>query len=175
MGDRMGEQILTQEFSLRRLELSDAEPMLEWMLTPDIYEKMQYNPQEQSLEKCQAFIKNSWENRTDLHYAITDNAKGYYGTISLKNVDLKNRNAELGIALHPKAIGKGVGAKALSLLVDKAFHELDLHKIYLYVRKDNERAVKFYKKNGWQLEGEFREHLYIRGEFKDIYWFSKKR
>ena len=175
MGDRMCKQVLDQEIMLRKLELSDAEPMLEWMLTPDIYEKMQYNPAEQSLEKCRAFIENSWESKTDLHYAITDNAKEYFGTISLKNPDFKNRNAELGIALHPKAIGKGIGAKALSLLLDKAFNELDLHKVYLYVRKDNERAVKFYKKNGWEFEGEFKEHLCILGEFKDIYWFSVRK
>lgn len=172
MGDRVCQSILNRDICLRRLELSDVEPMFEWLINPDVYEKMQYDPAKQSMERCIAFIKDSWEETNNLHYAITDETNEYFGTISLKNIDMQNKNAELGIALHPKAMGKGVGAEALRLIAQKAFGEMDLHKIYLYVRKDNERAVKFYQKNGWLYEGEFREHLYVRGEYKDICWFA---
>lgn len=172
MGNQMYQSILNSDIHLRRLELTDAEPMLEWLKNPDIYEKMQYDPEKQNLEQCMAFIRNSWEEQKNLHYAITDSTSEYLGTISLKNIDMQNRNAELGIALHPKAMGKGIGAEALKQIAQRAFEEMALHKIYLYVRKDNERAVKFYQKNGWACEGEFKGHICVRGEYKDIYWFA---
>ena len=161
-----------KEIQLRRLELSDAKRMLEWLHSPAIYEKMQYDPTKQSMESCCKFIKKSWDDIDNIHYAISDETNEYLGTISLKNIDKKNRNAELGIALHPEAMGRGVGREALKLLIHKAFVEMELHKVYLYVREDNEKAVKFYHKNGWEREGIFKDHLLIKGEYKDLYWYA---
>lgn len=175
MGDIMRKSLLKRDISLRRLELEDAVPMLEWLKNPDIYEKMQYDPEKQNMEQCIAFIKNSWKDQKNLHYAVTDSKNEYFGTVSLKNVDTQNKNAELGIVLHPKAFGKGIGAEALRLIAQIAFEEMDLHKIYLYVRQDNKRAVRFYRKNGWECEGDFKEHILARGEYKDIYWFALRK
>lgn len=170
MKKTMGETVY-----LRRLELSDAEPMLEWMLEPSIYEKMQYNPKEQSLEKCMEFIKHSWTEKENLHYAITNGEKEYLGTVSLKNVDRVNNNAEFAIALHPKAIGKQIASTALRLIMEIAFEELKLNKVYLYVRSDNARAIAFYKKNHLEYEGCFKEQLKIGESYKDIYWYALRR
>ncbi len=175
MGDIMCKPILKDEISLRKLELTDAEPMLEWMTDPDIYKNMQYDPEAQNLEKCRTFIRNSWEDRENLHCAITNRQQEYLGTVSLKNIDRKNKNAEFAIALCPKAMGKGVSASALREIMKKAFEEQNLNKVYLYVRSDNQRAVAFYKKNHLTYEGCFAEHLCVAGEYKDIYWFSLRK
>lgn len=172
MGDSMCKSVLKDHIRLRRLELADAEPMLEWMLEPSIYEKMQYDPKVQNLERCKNFIQTSWTDDRNLHYAITNYAGEYLGTVSLKNIDHQNQNAEFAIALHPKAMGKGVSSIALKKIMEKAFDELNLHKVYLYVRSDNERAIAFYKKNHLEYEGCFKEHLSINGEYKDILWFA---
>lgn len=160
---------------LRTLELSDAQLMLEWMLEPAIYEKMQYNPDEQSLKGCRNFIKKSWTDKENLHYAITDKEKQYLGTVSLKNIDIHNKNAEFAIALHMKAMGRGIAAEALRLIMKKAFEELELNKVYLYVREDNERAVAFYRRNRLEYEGCFRQHLRVNDEYRNIYWFALRR
>lgn len=175
MGDYMHKLLLRDDITLRRLELTDAADMLEWMLEPDIYGKMQYDPAEQSLEKCRRFIEQSWTDDKNFHYAITNQKKEYLGTISLKNIDKKNQNAEFAIALHPKAMGKQVGTSALRAIMEIAFMEMELNKVYLYVRSDNERAVAFYKKNGLEYEGCFREHIYSDGKFRDIYWFALRK
>lgn len=175
MGNCMCESLRKENITIRKLELADAKPMLEWMLEPDIYKKMQYNPKEQSLEKCRNFIKESWTDKRNLHYAVTNGTGEYLGTVSLKNIDEKNKNAEFAIALHPKAMGKGISAAALDAIMEKAFYDLDLNKVYLYVRSDNERAVAFYRKCRLEYEGCFKEQLYLEGEYKDIYWFALRR
>lgn len=174
MGDNVCKPLL-ERIRLRRLELTDAEPMLEWMLEPSIYEKMQYDPAKQSLEGCRRYIENSWTDRVNIHCAITNEKNEYLGTVSLKHVDMQNRNAEFAIALHPKAMGKGISKEALRLIMRKAFEELGLNKVYLYVRRDNERAVAFYKKCNLEYEGCFREQLYVNGTYKDLCWYALRK
>lgn len=171
----MCKPLLKSEIRLRKLAMSDAKSMLEWMQTPDIYEKMQYDPAKQSIETCCHFIEKSWDDKCNLHYAITDQKQTYLGTVSLKNIDRDNKHAEFAIALHPIAIGKSIGTSALRLIMGVAFEELELNKVYLYVRKDNERAIAFYERNHLELEGCFKEHLKIGESYKDIYWYALRK
>ena len=155
--------------------MSDAESLLEWMQTPDIYEKMQYDPAKQSIETCRHFIEKSWNDDKNLHYAITNQKQIYLGTVSLKNIDCDNENAEFAIALHPTAMKRNIGTLALRLIMQVAFEELGLNKVYLYVRRDNERAIAFYEKNHLEQEGCFKEHLKIGESYKDIYWYALRK
>ena len=168
----MCKSILKTEISLRSLKLEDAEPMLEWMTNPDIYKKMQFDGKNQTLEKCQKFIQHSWNDKKNLHYAITNSSEEYLGTVSLKNIDEENCNAEFAIVIMPSVMGKGIALVAMQKILEKAFYELGLSKVYLYVRNDNERAVKFYRKNQIRQEGCFRKHLFVDEEFKDVFWFA---
>lgn len=163
------------KLKLRKLQLDDAERMLEWMLDPNIYSKMQYDHNRINLDTCRLFIKNSWNDKLNLHWAIVDSNNDYMGTISLKNIDYKNKNAEFGVAMHPVYMRRGVATYALCEVAEKAFFELELNKIYLYVRCDNERAVLFYKKNHMEYEGCAKEHLFVDGEYKDVLWFSLRK
>lgn len=160
---------------LRKLQVSDANLMLEWMSNPDIYSKMQYDHKHLDLNKCIFFIKNSWEDKHNLHFAISNFNSEYMGTISLKNIDYKNKITELGIAVHPMYMGKEIASFALNEIAKKAFFELELNKIYLCVRADNERAVRFYEKNQLELEGCAKEHLFAEGKYRDVLWFALRK
>ena len=166
---------LNSKISIRKLKLEDAAQMLAWMKNPDIYKNMQYNPQEQTLERCELFIKNSWIDKDNFHFAITDSVEQYLGTVSLKNIDRKNSNAEFAIALCPEYMGKGIAPAAMIEIMTYAFEELGLQKVYLYVRRDNARAVAFYQKMHLSYEGCFNQNLRIKGAFKDILWYALHR
>ena len=58
------------------------------------------------------------------------------------------------------------------LLLDIAFNEMGLHKVYLNVLDNNFRAIKLYEKLGFKLEGEFKEHLYLREHFCGLKWYA---
>ena len=83
-------------------------------------------------------------------------------------VDWKNRNAELGIAIWKKDYwGKGYGADAIKTLLKYAFHELNLHKVYLRVYDFNKRAIRCYEKAGFKKEGILREVFWRNGKWHD--------
>lgn len=164
-----------QNIILRTLKMEDAELMLQCMSDPKVYSKMRYNHREIDLDKCISFIENSWTDQRNLHWAISNEKSEYLGTVSLKNIDKDNEKAELGIVVHPVYMGKGIASEALQEIAEKAFNELGLNKIYLYVRCDNERAIAFYKKNQMELEGCAKDHILIHKEYKDVLWFALRK
>lgn len=160
---------------LRSLEEKDVEGMLEWMNDPDIQRCFRFSAQEKTRKEVLDFIKGAEIRPTDgknIHYAIADDNNEYLGTISLKNVDLQSRNAEYAISLRRCAQGKGIATWATKEILKKAFEEFQLQRVYLNVLSDNEKAIRLYEKCGFIYEGAFRRHLFLRGEFKTLMWYS---
>lgn len=133
---------------LRNLELKDAPLMLEWMHDRSVVEDLRTNFLSKTLEDCENFIKNSWNDKNSWNVAIVDEADTYMGTVSLKNI--KEDSSEFGITVRACAMGKGYSIWAMKEVLRIGFEERGLKKIYWCVSPDNKRAVRFYDKNGFQ-------------------------
>ncbi len=162
---------------LRSLKEKDAVLMLEWMHDAEIQKAFQKKMINLTLDDAIKFCRESNKNDTiadgiNMHYAIVDETDEYYGTVSLKKIDLRNKNAEYAIAMRRSAQGKGIAWQATKLVLQIGFDKFKLHRIYLNVLKDNERAIHFYRKFGFIYEGEFRDCLLIDGQYKTLEWYS---
>lgn len=163
---------------LRRLEEKDAQGMLEWMHNPDIQKCFKKNMMdttyEQALHFCQtASIPERPIHGSSVHYAIADDCTDeYLGTISLKDIDLENGSAEYAISTRKHIHGKGIAKKATGLLLEKAFFEFGLHRVYLNVLSNNVAAIRLYEKCGFVFEGQFRQHFRQGSEFVDWKWYG---
>ena len=160
---------------IRALKDKDAVRMHEWMQNTDITKKFQTDFGSFSLEKVQAFIKNAAKQTLEdanLSYAIVNDNDEYMGTISLKNINKVDKNAEYAIVTRADAHGKGYARIASQEILRIAFEDLDLERVYLYVSVKNVAANKFYQKFGFVEEGVFRKHVKISGELTDIRWYS---
>ena len=156
---------------LRQLELKDAKGMLEWMKDRELSALFRFDSDKITYESIKDFIESSKTDNRNKHFAIADNDDEYLGTISLKNIDNINKNAEYAISLRKCAIGKDVAKWATNAILNVAFIELDLHKVYLNVLNDNLRAIKFYEKIGFIYEGEFIDHLRIRDKWVSLKFY----
>ncbi|MBT9150543.1 MAG: Spermidine N(1)-acetyltransferase [candidate division WS2 bacterium] len=165
-------QIGGDKVKLRRLAVKDLDKMLEWMKDPDISQSFRFDTNNISKDQVIDFINNSIDKR-NVHLAIVCDADEYLGTISLKNIDGENSNAEYAISLRRKALGTEVAKKATDTILYIAFYEMGLNRVYLNVLSKNTRAVRFYEKYGFSFEGEFIDHLKIRGEYQSLKWFGK--
>lgn len=163
---------------LRELQEKDAPFMLEWMHDKEIQKAFKKDMSKMCLEDTQKFCRESGipkeiKDGTCIHFAIVDEQDEYLGTISLKNFDLSSGNAEYAISVRKKVQGKGVAVKATELLLEKAFKEYGLHKVYLNVLADNKRAIRMYEKCGFVYEGVFKEHVRtIEGKYVDLLWYG---
>lgn len=157
---------------LRKLEPRDAEGMLNWMSDPSISQYFRFSKDSATLESVNNYINQAQSSEKDMHLAIADDDDNYVGTISLKSIDPIARNAEYAISTCAQVHGTGIALEATKEILRIAFKELNLHRVYLNVLADNGRANHFYKKCGFVYEGRFREHVNIRGELKDLNWYS---
>jgi len=160
---------------LRKLQKKDAEGMLEWMHDEEIQQNFRTDMLSRDYADALSFIENAVEKPEEgknIHYAIVDEKDEYLGTISLKNVDLTAGKAEYAICLRRKAQGKGIAREATQELLRKAFEEFGLERVYLNVLADNEKAIHLYEKCGFCYEGEFRRHLFLNGEYRNLKWYG---
>ena len=157
---------------IRNLKIDDAEGMYEWMHDDNVIQWFTFDGKKMTQENIVEFIeKNKLLCADNQHYAISNDGE-YAGTVSLKNIDEKNRNAELAIALRTKFQGSGIAKNCIKELLRLAYLELNLHKIYLNVLSNNIRAKKFYEKMGFKLVGKSKEHIYKNGTFVDLDWYE---
>ena len=98
------------------------------------------------------------------------------GSIDLHDVDQRNGNASLGIAIGDRAdTGHGYGADALRVLVSFGFGELRLERIELEVYDFNDPARRLYERVGFRHEGTRRRALYTEGTFHDVHLMAVLR
>lgn len=132
---------------LRELELRDAPLMLEWMHDPSVVRYMRADFSGKTIDDCRRFITESRGNEKDCHLAIQDDQGTYLGTVSLKNIH--DRTAEFAITIRAAAMGKGYSKRGMAEILRLGLEEKGLDEIYWYVDRENERAIRFYDKNGY--------------------------
>lgn len=160
---------------LRNLQIKDAEGMLEWMHDPEIQQSFRMDTLHKTYEDVVSFIQNASVEPIDgqsVHYAVVDEQDEYLGTVSLKDIDMTAKKAEYAIALRKKAHGKGIATEVTKQLLQIAFEEFGMERIYLNVLSENERAIHLYERCGFSYEGEFRNHLFLYGKYQNLRWYG---
>ena len=133
---------------IRKLELKDAPLMLEWMHDKSVVKDLQADFCSKTLYDCDQFIMSSRNTCKNLHLAIADDNDEYMGTVSLKNIE--DDKAEFAITVRNCARGKGYSRYGMNEIIKIGLENMNLSRIYWYVDKNNQRAIKFYDKNGYQ-------------------------
>jgi RimJ/RimL family protein N-acetyltransferase len=119
-----------------------------------------------------AWIGTAAEDRSQANFVILSAEQpgcAPLGTISLTSIDMHSRHAEYGrLYVDPAQRRGGVAVRASRLLVEYAFLELNLRRIYLRVLADNHNAIELYKRLGFAEEGRLVQHVYKNGDYRDV-------
>jgi RimJ/RimL family protein N-acetyltransferase len=154
---------------LTPLRQRDAEAMFGWInAREDVLFNAPYRPVGEGAHL--AWFESRQHDRDGVIFAIRplqdDRLVGY---CQLVNVQWVHRSAELRIRLGTEADrGRGFGTDAVRLLVEFAFRDLNLRRVFVHVFADNTRAARVYEKVGFVREGVLREAVYIDARYVDI-------
>lgn len=145
---------------IRILSQKDAQYMYEWMHDDDVTKDLRGYFKDKTLEDCRSFIREEMTDAKEfiesdksvenIHLAITNNNDIYMGTVSLKNISYDNFTAEFAITVRKEAMGMGYAAFGMKSIIKLGFSK-GLKKIFWCVSKYNQRAIKFYNKNGYRM------------------------
>jgi len=161
--------------TLRPLSLKDAPNFCRWLSDPELTEFLtrwrHFGPP--SLSEERNWIKKNKEISHDANFSIDAADGAHIGSVSLKNIDRLDKNAEFGIFIGDKKYwGQGCGTEAGRLIINYGFKKLKLRLIYLRYIAFNIRGEKSYKKLGFKPAGRIRRLLELDGFFHDQCWMD---
>ena len=146
-------RVVGERCYLSPIDPDDAPKYVEWLNDPELAVMLQIVVKPVSLAGEREFMEKI--SKDPYQFAIVDKKSNkLIGGCGLKDVDLVNRTALMGIFLgNRKYWGKGYGEEATRLLVDFAFSYVNLRSIMLEVFDFNPRAVRCYEKVGFKHVG----------------------
>lgn len=166
--------ILTDEtITLRAIEETDASVFYEMINSPEIEGSVLGNSYPVSMEQQKNWIKNLG-NGNIVRYAI-DNGEGAVGMCSISSIDMRNRTANLNVKLLQSERGRGYAKKALILVIDYCFLELNMNCLTANILARNTRSQKLFEKVNFICEGVQRQRVYKSGEYLDVLSYSLLR
>lgn len=92
----------------------------------------------------------------------------YVGQCSVNQIYWPARNGRIFLVVRKEKQHGGRGAAALTALIERAFGEIGLHKLWLIVRRDNRRAQAMYLRAGFEFEGTLRDEYCVNGRYFDM-------
>lgn len=158
---------------LRELEMRDAPRILEWMHDKSVTKDLKTNFSVLTIKDVERFILQSRDTHLNLHKAIVSDLDEYMGTVSLKEINQDDGNAEFAITVRSDAMTKGYSWYGMTEMLDLAFSELGLLSVYWCVSRKNERAVHFYDKHHFHEAVDIPKNILKRYEGTDnLKWYS---
>ena len=112
------------------------------------------------------------KNKDKITLAIDINGK-VFGGIAIH--DIKGHKAEFGYWLAQNYWGRGIMTKAVRLMVNHCFKNLNLKRVYAYTFADNKQSARVLEKNGFKKEGLIEKHATKNGKFVDCYLYAKTK
>ena len=149
------------EVKIRKFIETDIENKVKWINNPLNNEFLHYNiPLDVSNTKKWFETTKNNSNRHDMIIEYNNIPVGVIGII---NIDKKK--GEYYITLGENNYKrKGISYEATKLILDYAFYELNLEKVWLCVDENNIAARKLYEKIGFIQEGLLRKDIFFKGE-----------
>jgi len=171
--------IIGDQIRLRAIEKEDLPLFVKWLNDPEVRQGLSIIMPLSLTEEEDWFagmLKRSPFERSLAIEIQPDPRKEvlvFVGNCGFINIDWQNRLAEIGIQINEKEYwNQGYGTKAMRLMLKHGFENLNLHRLWLRVFENNQRAIRSYEKAGFTLEGKFREAQFLEGKYVDVMIFS---
>jgi len=165
------------DFWIRPVKPEDAEGISELRRMPGVFENILAISSER-IDYSQEYIDNLQGNAHQF-VAVTEKdgeelVIGTAGIASFKNPRVAH-SANFGIAVHREYQNAGVGTALMKTILDLADNWLMLVRLELTVFCENEGAVRFYKRSGFEIEGKKRMSAVRCGKYADEYVMGRIR
>lgn len=160
---------------LRPITLEDGPIIVKWRNTTDVSSHC-FDKTQITVESNAAFYKSYIESgkykqyiveRIDEDFGVSSYA---IATVYLKDFDRVNHRCELCIfTSDDQEWNTESQSIAIKMLLDKAFSEFGMHKVYTYVFADNKDEVALMKRAGLKEEAVLeKEAVNLSGEYVDV-------
>lgn len=166
-GDMPGPAFLRGDrVELRVIEEEDL-PFLQRVVNDPRVWRSLFAAEPKTMDDERAFYEEAVNADDQVHLLICDDGESV-GIVGLSGIDLNWGIAEVGYYVDPDAQDRGYATEALRLVVEYAFDQRRLAKLYAHALATNEPSRRVLEKNGFEEEGRLREEAFVDGERVDV-------
>ena len=167
--------LIAEDFMLRQIIATDIKDIYNGLSNPDVIKY--YGVSYKSLTDTQQqmdWFKELEQTATGIWWAIVNN-NTFYGAVGFNNLSQIHKKAEIGFWLLPKYWGRGLMSKAVSLVCNYAYNDLQLHRIEALVETDNQNSKKLLEQLNFNFEGTLVDYEIKNGNFISVDIYAKFR
>ena|SRR3990167_3160564 len=152
-------------YYLREVKESDHEWLVELHNDPEVLRNIT-DPRSITIEQHLAWWSSisSDPRQLRLMFAIGDEQVGF---TKFYNIDRANSSCTLGADIHKKHRGHGYAHIMWTLMLDRVFLDMKLHRAALTTAEYNAIGIHIYRKLGFREEGRLEQSLLRDGVFRD--------
>ena len=175
MGEEEFFSLRSERLILRRFADRDLEPFLAYRNDPEV---ARYQSWDSFTEReAIAMIEGLRSQRPGtpgewFQFAVQSRETGSLVGDCAMRVDEDGQQAEVGFTLSREHQGKGLATEAVSRLLDYAFGELGLHRVFAITDQENERSFALLERLGLRREGSFVQNAWFKGRWSSEYLYA---
>jgi len=152
---------------LRPVTNADHEFLVDLHNDPEVLKNLTH-PSPITVEQHMNWWEKTKNNPSQLRLIFEVDGK-CAGFTKFYDIDLVNECCVLGADIHKSHRGKGLARLMWTLMLDKCFNELKLHRVGLTTAEYNVIGQRVYTGLGFKVEGKFTQSLFREGKFWDQY------
>ena len=161
---------------LRKWEFSDLEDLVKNANNYNVASTLRDAfPYPYTVEDGKEWIEFAENEEWGYNFAITIDNKAVGGIGLIVGKDIERKSSEVGYWLGEDHWGKGISSSALRCIVNFAFNDLDLERIFAVPLEHNIASRKVLEKNDFVLEGILRNSVFKYGKLHNQALYAKIR
>jgi [ribosomal protein S5]-alanine N-acetyltransferase len=157
---KMPEQMETRRLVLRKPRIDDASAIFNgWAQDTEVTRYLTWRPH-QRIEQTQEFVQSclsAWEHEPRFPYMITLKENGE--VIGMIDPRIEGPKMGIGYAAARAHWGKGYVPEATRLIIDWAFQQPSIYRVYATTDVENVASRRVLEKVGMQCEGILRKYI----------------
>lgn len=162
-------------YLIREANIEDAENVIEYIkIVSDETDFLISDSSERNftVKKEKEFLQNIQNSILEKMFLceIENKIVGICSIEGINKIRIKHR-VDLAITVLKNYWGNKIGEKLIDYAIEYCKSN-SIKKIELIVRIDNERALKLYKKFGFEIEGEIKKFIYFGGNYYNCYFMG---
>jgi len=152
---------------LRPLRPDDRDRLLAWRNSPEVAAYMYTDHRITPEEHARWFAGIEGDERRA--YFVIEMDGEPVGLANFYDIDRKNRRCAWAYYLaEPSVRGRGIGGFVEYRMIEKAFGDLRLEKLWCEVLVSNAAVIRLHQKFGFKEEARLRRHVLKGGEMQDV-------
>ena len=163
-------KLSNNNIELRAPELQDIDILYQWENDESIWYLSNTNIPFSRFDLEQFILNSNHDIYSEKQYRfmiVKTNDMKVMGCIDLFDFDPKNKRVGIGILIDEKYRNQGFATEALSLIIDYAFEQLDVHQLFCNILSSNAESLKLFKRKQFSEIGVKKDWVFLQGKYQD--------